>query len=253
MSGDNRPKRAARPVPMQQRRTKKRRIDINPEQQTVLDHEVSQIQITSTVTPSSRVATPSEPTNLEQNVDDTINLSSRKSQLACHSGIQAVTTPPSLSVDSSLLAGQSRTEYSQVSLPASSSASYTSGHHTPKTKTSQHLKHKKGATTVRGGKQPVYTADALTAENENSKSGYSTTSEMIGSEATRTSRSGDRKARYSTRTGEEGGYSTTGKTGHSTKTDEDSSSGTGKTGRSTRTKTKRKTTPHKRQHGELMV
>ena len=172
MSDDNRPKRAARPVPRQQRSTKKRRIDINPEKQTILDREISEILTTSAVT---RVATPSEPTSLEpQSVEDTVNLSSSKSQLACHSGIQAVTTPPSLSVDSSLLAGQSRTKYSRVSLPASSSASYTSGHHTPKTKASQQRKHKTRAATVRAGKQPV-TEDASTAEDENSKSGYSTT------------------------------------------------------------------------------
>ena len=252
MSDDNRPKRAARSVPTHQRRTKKRRVDINPEQQTVLDHEVSHVQITSTVTPGSRVATPSEPTNLEQNVEDTVNLSSSKSQLACHSGIQAVTTPPpSLSVDSSLLAGQSRTEYSQVSLPASSSASYTSGPHTPKTKASQRRKHKvTRAATVRAGKQSV-TAEASTAEDDNSKSGYSTTSKMRRS--TRTGSSSARKTRHSTRTCQDGSSGTTGKTGHSTRTGEDGSSGTGKTGRSTRTKRKRRTTPHKRQHGELMV
>ena len=226
MSDDNRPKRAARSVPTHQRRTKKRRVDINPEQQTVLDHEVSHIQITSTVTPGSRVAAPSEPTNLEQNVEDTVNLSSSKSHLACHSGIQAVTTPPSLSVDSFLLAGQSRTEYSQVSLPASSSASYTSGPHTPKTKTSQRRKHKTRAATVRAGKQLV-TEDASAAEDENSKSGYSITSEMRRS--TRTGSSSARKTRHSTRTGEDG---------------------SSEIRHSTRTKRKRRTTT---QHGKLMA
>ena len=95
MSDDKRPKRAALPVPPHQGRRKKRKIDVNPEEQIL-----SEIL-------SSQVATSGEPTNLEQCVEDTVGPT--KSQ----------------SVDSTLL---SQSEYS---LPALASCTESS-HHTSK-------------------------------------------------------------------------------------------------------------------------
>ena len=86
MSDDKRPKRAALPVPPHQGRRKKRKIDVNPEEQIL-----SEIL-------SSQVATSGEPTNLEQCVED-------KSQ----------------SVDSTLL---SQSEYSLPALASCTESSH---------------------------------------------------------------------------------------------------------------------------------
>jgi hypothetical protein len=95
MSDDKRPKRAALPVPPRQRRSKKRKVDVNPEQQTL-----SEILPTSA---SSVTVVSAEPTNLEQSVDDTVTVVDlTKSQLTLHSEISAVNTQD-LSVDSTLL------------------------------------------------------------------------------------------------------------------------------------------------------
>ena len=105
---DKRPKRAAAlPIPPHKRRNKKRRIDVNPKQQTL--HAL----LESLRTSASHVTTSGEPTNLEQCVDDTVTVVGHtRPQLNLHSGISAVSTPQGLSVDSTSL---------PQSLPASTS------------------------------------------------------------------------------------------------------------------------------------
>ena len=111
------PERAALPVPPHQRRRKKRKIDVDPEQQTL-----SEILPTS----ASHVTTLGEPTNLELCVDDTVTVvGNTKPQLNLHSGISAVSTPQGLSVDSTLL---SQSEYSQSALTSGYTESESSHH-----------------------------------------------------------------------------------------------------------------------------
>ena len=116
MSDDKRPKRAAAlpvRVPPRQRRRKKRKIDVNPEERTL-----SEILPTS----ASHVTTSGEPTNLEQCVDDTVTVVGHtRPQLNLHSGISAVSTAQGLSVDSTSLS---------QSLPASTSGYTESSLHT---------------------------------------------------------------------------------------------------------------------------
>ena len=121
MSDHKRPnKRVALPVPPRQRRRKKRKIDVNPGEQTL-----SEILPTS----ACHVTTLGEPTNLEQCVDDTVTVVGHtRPQLNLYSGISAVSTPhaQSPSVDSTSL---SQPEYS---LPASTSGYTESSLHTSK-------------------------------------------------------------------------------------------------------------------------
>ena len=80
------------PVPPRQGRRKKRKIDVNPEEQTL-----SEILPTS----ASLVTTSRKPTNFELCVDDTVTVvGNTKPQLNLHSGISAVSTPQGLSVAS---------------------------------------------------------------------------------------------------------------------------------------------------------
>jgi hypothetical protein len=116
MSDDKRPKRAPLPVPPRQRRSKKRKIDVNLEQQAF-----SEVLPTS----ASHGTTSAEPTQSVA-IDDTVtSVGSTESQLNLHTGISAVNTQ-GLSVDSTLL---SQSEYS---LPASASHGTESGHRTSK-------------------------------------------------------------------------------------------------------------------------
>jgi hypothetical protein len=139
MSDDKRPKRAASPVPPRQRRSKKRKIDVNLEQQTV-----SEVLPTS----ASSVTTSGEAmyTYLEQCVDDTVtSVDSTESPLILHSGVSAVSTQGLSVADSTLL---SQSEY-----PLPTSASHTeSGHHTASNRTCKYIK---GAMIVRASRQLV--------------------------------------------------------------------------------------------------
>jgi hypothetical protein len=118
MSDDKRPKRAALPVPPRQNRSKKRKINVNLEQQAF-----SEVLPTSS---ASHGTTSAEPTQSVA-IDDTVtSVDSTESQLNLHTEISPVSTQ-ALSVDSTLL---SQSEYS---LPASASHGGTeSGYHTSK-------------------------------------------------------------------------------------------------------------------------
>jgi hypothetical protein len=232
MSDDKRPKRAALPVPPHQRRNKKRKIDVNLKQQTL-----SEILPTS----ASSVTVPAEPTNLEQSVDDTVTVVElTKSQLSLDSGISAVSAQ-GLSVDSTLL---SQSEYS---LPSSASHGTESGHPTSKP-----------SCKYKGHTQFLL----FSAHVPRTSIIYHRTNEIVLLKDFMGGPGGGwgwKQKHYPSKQGPKGGsnksryihvYSTTGKTGHSPRTGEDSSSGTG---HSTRTKRKHKTVTRKQQHGELRL